>query len=79
GTALKNQEKVIRKLLPPGYKLQVGGMAEKMGETFSEFKLVSLIAVILTYLLLAAIIAVIILDRHDRHFMANIVDPDEEL
>jgi len=55
GTALANQESVIRKLLPPGYKLQVGGMAEKMGETFSEFKLVSLIAVILTYLLLAAI------------------------
>lgn len=30
-------------------------------------------------LLLAAIIAVIIFDRHDRHFMANLVDPDEEL
>lgn len=30
-------------------------------------------------LLLAAIIAVIIFDRYDRHFMANLVDPDEEL
>lgn len=29
--------------------------------------------------LLAAIIIVIIFDRHDRHFMANLVDPDEEL
>jgi len=29
--------------------------------------------------LLAAIIVVIIFDRHDRHFMANLVDPDEEL
>ncbi|HNX33543.1 MAG TPA: efflux RND transporter permease subunit [Kiritimatiellia bacterium] len=55
GTALKNQEAVIRKLLPSGYTLQVGGMAEKMGETFSEFGLATLIAIILTYLLLAAI------------------------
>jgi poly-gamma-glutamate system protein len=31
------------------------------------------------FLLIAAILAVIILDRHDRHFMANIVDPDEDL
>jgi len=30
-------------------------------------------------LLLIAIIVVIIFDRHDRRFMANIVDPDEEL
>ena len=55
GTALKNQTTVIRDLLPPGYTLQVGGMAEKMKETFSEFGLATLIAIILTYLLLAAI------------------------
>lgn len=55
GTALKNQEKVIRKLLPPGYRLQVSGMAEKMREAISEFGLATLIAVLLTYLLLAAI------------------------
>lgn len=30
-------------------------------------------------ILLIAIIAVIVFDRHDRRFMANIVDPDEEL
>lgn len=30
-------------------------------------------------LLLIAIIVVIIFDRHDRRFMANVVDPDEEL
>ena len=55
GTALQNQEAVVRKLLPPGYTLQVGGMAEKMGEAFSEFGLATLIAILLTYLLLAAI------------------------
>lgn len=54
-TALKNQERVVRKLLPPGYKIQVGGMAEKMGEAISEFGLATLIALLLTYLLLAAI------------------------
>lgn len=37
------------------------------------------IAAICLAILLAAIIAVIIFDRHDRRFMANIVDTDEEL
>jgi len=37
------------------------------------------VASICLAVLLLAIIAVIIFDRHDRHFMANIVDPDEEL
>lgn len=37
------------------------------------------IATICLIILLAAIIAVIIFDRHDRHFMANIVDTDDEL
>lgn len=31
------------------------------------------------FILLTAIIVVIIFDRYDRHFMANLVDPDEEL
>jgi len=37
------------------------------------------ISLICLILLTAAIIAVIVFDRHDRRFMANIVDPDEEL
>lgn len=37
------------------------------------------VASICLALLILAIIAVIIFDRHDRRFMANIVDPDEEL
>lgn len=37
------------------------------------------IAIICLVILLMAIIAVVIFDRHDRRFMANIVDPDEEL
>ena len=55
GTVVKNQKGIIQKLLPPGYKLQVGGMAEKMGDAIREFGLVTLIAICLTYLLLAAI------------------------
>ncbi len=38
-----------------------------------------LVSLICLLLLTAAIIVVIIFDRHDRRFMANIVDPDEEL
>lgn len=37
------------------------------------------VASICLAILLLAIIAVIVFDRHDRRFMANIVDPDEEL
>lgn len=37
------------------------------------------IAVICLIILVAAIIAVIVFDRHDRRFMSNIVDPDDEL
>ncbi len=49
------------------------------GPAFSVKKHNVVIASICLFLLIAAIIAVIILDRHDRHFMANIVDPEEEL
>jgi HAE1 family hydrophobic/amphiphilic exporter-1 len=48
--------KAIEPLLPAGYKLRMSGMAEKMGEAFTEFASASLIAVILTYLLLAAML-----------------------
>ncbi|MDR2849538.1 MAG: efflux RND transporter permease subunit [Verrucomicrobiota bacterium] len=53
---LKNQEDMIRGLLPPGYTARVGGMAEKMREALGDFGLASLLAVVLTYLLLAAIL-----------------------
>jgi poly-gamma-glutamate system protein len=49
------------------------------GPAFSVKKHNITIAAICLFLLAAAIIAVIIFDRHDRRFMANIVDPDEEL
>jgi poly-gamma-glutamate system protein len=39
----------------------------------------SKVSLICLLVLLAAIITVIIFDRADRHFMSNIVDPDEEL
>ncbi len=37
------------------------------------------VSLICLLVLLAAIITVILFDRSDRHFMSNIVDPDEEL
>ena len=55
GTAADNQEKIIRKHLPAGYSLLFPGLVEKMVEAVTEFKLVALVAVMLTYLLLAAI------------------------
>lgn len=55
GTALTNQAAAIEKELPQGYTSAVGGMAEMMGETFSEFGTVTLVAILLTYLLLCAL------------------------
>lgn len=49
------------------------------GKVFSYQKHNVLVATIALLVLLAAIIVVIVFDRHDRRFMANIVDPDEEL
>jgi len=49
------------------------------GKVFSYMIHSMLVSSICLALLIMAIIAVIIFDRHDRHFMANIVDPDEEL
>ncbi len=53
--ALEHQGEIIRKALPPGYTQSLSGMAEKMGETFSEFGLVAFVAIALTYLLMAAL------------------------
>jgi poly-gamma-glutamate system protein len=49
------------------------------GEVFSSLIHNQTINIICLVLLLIAIVIVIIFDRHDRRFMANIVDPDEEL
>lgn len=49
------------------------------GKVFSYQIHNTLISLICLLLLAAAIIVVIVFDRHDRRFMANIVDPDEEL
>lgn len=49
------------------------------GKMFSSLIHNQTINIICLAVLLIAIIVVIIFDRHDRRFMANIVDPDEEL
>lgn len=49
------------------------------GKIFSSRIHNTLVTVICLIVLLAAIIVVILFDRQDRHFMANLVDPDEEL
>ncbi|MDD2230612.1 MAG: poly-gamma-glutamate system protein [Candidatus Cloacimonetes bacterium] len=49
------------------------------GNVFSSLIHNQLINILCLITLLIAIIVVVIFDRHDRHFMANIVDPDEEL
>lgn len=50
-----------------------------MGPAFSLKRHNVTVASICLALLVAAILIVIVLDRHDRQFMKNIVDPDEEL
>ncbi len=54
GTALAHQAEDIRENLPPGCTASIGGMAEKMNETFAEFATVTFVAIVLTYLLLCA-------------------------
>jgi len=49
------------------------------GKMFSSLIHNQMVNIICLSLLLIAIVIVIIFDRHDRRFMANIVDPDEEL
>ncbi|MBM4404502.1 MAG: poly-gamma-glutamate system protein [Candidatus Cloacimonetes bacterium] len=49
------------------------------GRIFSYERHNTFVAAICLVILLMALVAVIIFDRYDRHFMANIVDPDEEL
>ncbi len=56
GTAVKQLDNAIARILPAGYTLTFIGMAEKMAEAVDEFKTVMIIAILLTYLLLAAIL-----------------------
>jgi hypothetical protein len=37
------------------------------------------VAIICLLLLVAAIVMVVVFDRHDRKFTSNVIDPDEEL
>ncbi len=46
----------VQARLPRGYSTVLGGMAEYMAEAFEEFGLVTIVAIALTYLLLAAIL-----------------------
>lgn len=56
GTVVKQLDESITRILPAGYKLTFIGMAEKMADAVDEFKTVTIIAILLTYLLLAAIL-----------------------
>jgi len=55
GTTLNRGLSLIRGKLPKGCDVKIGGIAEYMDEVFAEFGLVGIVAVILTYLLLCAI------------------------
>ena len=56
GTAVQQLNKSVGDIMPTGYRLVFSGMAEKMADAFGEFKTVIFIAILLTYLLLAAIL-----------------------
>ena len=55
GTAIDHQRRIITQNLPAGYTLAFSGMVEMMLDAIREFKLVTVVAILLTYLLLAAI------------------------
>ena len=74
----------VRRIQRWARKYEVASTQEKIpipgeGPAFSSRKHNVSIASICLALLVAAIVVVIVFDRHDRRFMANIVDPDEEL
>jgi len=74
----------VRRIQRWARRYEVASIQDKIptpgeGPAFSKRKHNVTIASICLALLVAAIVAVIIFDRHDRRFMANIVDPDEEL
>ncbi|MDO5319795.1 MAG: efflux RND transporter permease subunit [bacterium] len=55
GTTLARQREIVEARLPRGYAMTFGGTAEYMEETMKEFGLVTVVAVVLAYLLLCAI------------------------
>lgn len=56
GTTVAHETSILKKLLPAGYEMKFSGMAEKMAEAMQEFGLVIVVAILLTYLLLAALL-----------------------
>jgi HAE1 family hydrophobic/amphiphilic exporter-1 len=56
GTLAKALERQITAELPPGYRLRFTGQVEKMQETQEEFAETILLAILLTYLLIAAVL-----------------------
>ena len=56
GPAIDAMERIAASRLGPGMDTKLGGTAELMGETVEEFKSVTVIAIALTYLLLAAVL-----------------------
>ena len=55
GTTLARGLEIVGGRLPAGCEVKIGGIAEYMEEVFAEFGLVGLVAVVLTYLLLCAV------------------------
>ncbi len=56
GAAIDTMEATAKKHISPGDDVTIGGIAELMGETVAEFSSVTVIAIALTYLLLAAVL-----------------------
>ncbi|MCX7819248.1 MAG: efflux RND transporter permease subunit [Kiritimatiellae bacterium] len=56
GTAAESLRQRLEPVVPRGYRLEFTGMWEKMAEAFDEFREATLLAIALTYLLLAAIL-----------------------
>lgn len=74
----------IRRIQRWAKKYEISSQPNKIlapgeGPAFSKRKHNVTIASVCLGILVAAIVVVIIFDRHDRRFMANIVDPDEEI
>lgn len=56
GETIASALSIVKSKLPRGYATVMGGIAEYMEEAFDEFGLVTVVAIALTYLLLAAIL-----------------------
>ena len=56
GDTVKYLDEKIRKILPAGYEMRFKGQVDKMGEAQADFLEAIILAIILTYLLIAAIL-----------------------